>query len=138
VAESLFAWDMLTPHTFVGADNYRELAEDGELLRIALRTLAFSAMVVAGAMALGLGLAVLLNRKGRLYAFVRASIFSAYVVSWVSVALLWTWMLDPDSGVVAALTRALGAPRIGFLTDPDVALATLAAVMVWKITGYAM
>jgi ABC-type sugar transport system permease subunit len=138
VVESFFAWDMLTPHTFAGVDNYRALAQDGDLLRIALRTLGFSAMVVAGAMTLGLALAVLLNRKERFFAFVRASIFSAYVVSWVSVALLWTWMLDPDGGIVAALLRALGAPRIGFLTDPDVVLATLAAVTVWKITGYAM
>jgi ABC-type sugar transport system permease subunit len=136
--ESLFAWDMLTPHVFVGMGNYRALAMDGELLRIALRTLGFSALVVAGAMALGLALAVLLNRKGRLFAFVRASIFSAYVVSWVAVALLWTWMLDPDGGVIAAILRALGMGRIGFLTDPDIALVTLAAVTVWKITGYAM
>jgi ABC-type sugar transport system permease subunit len=136
--ESLFAWDMLTPHVFVGADDYRSLSEGGELLRIALRTLGFSALVVTGAMSLGLGLALLLNRGGRLFAFVRASIFSAYVVSWVAVALLWTWMLDPDAGVVAALFRALGLGRVGFLTDPNVALATLAGVTVWKITGYAM
>jgi ABC-type sugar transport system permease subunit len=136
--ESLFAWDMLTPHVFVGADNYRALARDGELLSIAFRTLGFSAMVVAGAMTLGLGLALLLNRKERLFAFVRASIFSAYVVSWVAVALLFSWMLDPDGGMIAAIFRALGLGRVGFLTDPDVALVTLAAVAVWKITGYAM
>jgi ABC-type sugar transport system permease subunit len=136
--ESLFAWDMLTPPVWVGAENYAALARDGDLLRIALRTLAFSAMVVTGAMTLGLLLALLLNRKGRLFGFVRASIFSAYVVSWVAVALLFAWMLDPDAGVVAALARAIGLGRIGFLTDPDVALASLAAVTVWKITGYAM
>lgn len=136
--ESFFTWDMLTPHAWAGADNYRALARGGELLRIALRTLGFSAMVVLGAMALGLALALLLNRPGRIFAFVRASIFSAYVVSWVSVALLWTWMLDPDGGVLAALARAIGLGRVGFLTDPDAALATLAGVTVWKITGYAM
>src|SRR5579862_2567138 len=85
--ESLFSWDMLTPHTYAGAHNYEVLARSGELASIALRTLSFSAMVVFGAMTLGLALALLLNREGRLYAFVRASIFSAYVVSWVAVAL---------------------------------------------------
>jgi ABC-type sugar transport system permease subunit len=136
--ESLFAWDLLTPPVWVGLGNYEELAQRGELLRIVGRTVAFSLMVVAGAMSLGLGLALLLNRPGRFFAFVRGSIFSAYVVSWVAVALLWMWMLDSDGGIVAALFRAVGLRKVGFLGDPDAALATLAAVTVWKITGYTM
>jgi sn-glycerol 3-phosphate transport system permease protein len=136
--ESLFSWDMLTQHAYVGPHNYRALAESGELIGIAVRTLAFSAMVVAGAMTLGLALALLLNRDGRFYAFVRASIFSAYVVSWVAVALLWTFLLDPDSGLISTVLRTLHLPRVGFLANPDAALPTLAGVTVWKITGYAM
>jgi len=136
--QSLFSWDLLAPPAYVGLGNYRKLWASGELVSVALTTLRYSAMVVAGAMGLGLGLALLLDRPGRFFAAARASIFSAYVVSWVSVALLWMWLLDPDSGAVAAGLRALGLPRVGFLTDPDTALATLAAVTVWKITGYAM
>jgi sn-glycerol 3-phosphate transport system permease protein len=140
--ESLFSWDLLTEPTYVGFDNYRALAHGGELARVALRTFGFSAMVVAGAMSLGLGLAVLLNRQGRFFAFVRASIFSAYVVSWVAVALLWMWMLDPDAGVVARSVNGalalLHLPRSAFLGGTGSALATLAAITVWKITGYAM
>jgi ABC-type sugar transport system permease subunit len=136
--QSFFAWDMLTPPVFVGTDNYAAIAEDGELFRILARTLGFSVLVVAGSMTLGLGLALLLDRPGRLFAFVRGSIFSAYVVSWVAVALLWVLLLDPDRGVFAALLRVLHLPRIGFLTDPRAAIPTLAAVTVWKITGYAM
>ena len=45
--ESVFEWDMLTPPAYVGLDNYRDLAARGELLRIALRTLAFSVTVGA-------------------------------------------------------------------------------------------
>ena len=69
----------------------------------ALRTLGYSVLVVTGTMTLGLGLALLLDRPGRFFGFVRASVFSAYVVSWVAVALLWMWMLDGNSGVVGKL-----------------------------------
>lgn len=138
IVQSFYAWDMLSPPVFVGGGNYQRLAASGELAQIALTSLRYSAMVVTGAMILGLGLALLLDRPGRWAAAVRGSIFSAYVVSWVSVALLWTWLLDPDSGLVAGLARAVGLPRLGFLTEPGSALATLAAVTVWKITGYAM
>jgi sn-glycerol 3-phosphate transport system permease protein len=136
--ESLFAWDMLTDPVYVGGANYAAIAEGGELWRILGRTLAFSVLVVSGSMALGLGLALLLDRPGRFFAFVRGSIFSAYVVSWVAVALLWVLLLDPDRGVAASLLRIMHLPRIGFLTDPHAALVTLAGVTVWKITGYAM
>jgi ABC-type sugar transport system permease subunit len=136
--QSFFSWDLLTPATYVGTANYRALIASGDALRVLGTTLRFSVLVVVGTMSLGLALALALNRPGRLYAFVRSAVFSAYVVSWVSVALLWMWLLDPDSGLFAALARGLGLGRIGFLSDPKTALATLAAITVWKITGYAM
>ncbi len=136
--ESLFSWDLLTPPRFVGGGNYRALAAHGELLHIALRTLGYSALVVSGTMTLGLGLALLLDRPGRFFAFVRASVFSAYVVSWVAVALLWMWLLDGNAGLVGRMLRALGAPPIALLGDPTWALPALALVGVWKLTGYAM
>jgi sn-glycerol 3-phosphate transport system permease protein len=136
--ESLFAWDMLTPPRFVGSANYRALAAHGELLHVALRTLGYSVLVVAGTMSLGLGLALLLDRPGRFFGFVRASVFSAYVVSWVAVALLWMWMLDGNSGVLGRFARALGAGPLSLLGDPRWAMPALALVGVWKLTGYAM
>jgi sn-glycerol 3-phosphate transport system permease protein len=136
--ESLFSWDLLTPPRFVGAGNYRALAAHGEILGVALRTLGFSAMVVGGTMALGLGLALLLDRPGRVFAFVRASVFSAYVVSWVAVALLWMWLVDGNAGILGRALRALGATPLSLLGDPRWALPTLAVVGVWKLTGYAM
>jgi ABC-type sugar transport system permease subunit len=136
--ESLFSWDLLTPPRFVGGANYAALALRGELLRVALRTMAYSAMVVAGTMSLGLALALLLDRPGRFFAFVRASVFSAYVVSWVAVALLWMGLLDGNYGIVGRWLRAFGAGPVSLLGNLHWALPTLAVVGIWKLTGYAM
>lgn len=135
---SLYSWDLLTPPTYVGLRNYEILASNGDLAGIVQRTLGYSAIVVSLSVSLGLALAIALNRPGRLYAFVRGAVFSAYVVSWVAVALLWMWILDADGGLLSALLRGLGLPTLRWLSDPDVALSTLAVVSVWKITGYAM
>ncbi|WP_437734207.1 carbohydrate ABC transporter permease [Sorangium sp. So ce1335] len=134
---SLYAWDLLTPPRYVGLRNYEVLAASGELTGTLLRTLGYSAVVVTLSGSLGLALAVALDRPGRVYAFVRGAVFSAYVVSWVAVALLWMWILDAD-GVLSAALRALGLPTMSWLGDPRSALLALAAVSVWKITGYAM
>jgi sn-glycerol 3-phosphate transport system permease protein len=135
---SLFSWDLLTPPRFVGLANYDALARSGELGGTLARTLGYAAVVVSASMALGLALAVTLNRPGRVYAFVRGAVFSAYVVSWVAVALLWMWILDADGGLLSTVLRKLGLPTTAWLGDPRTALWALAGVSVWKITGYAM
>jgi sn-glycerol 3-phosphate transport system permease protein len=138
VKQSFFAWDLLTPPAYVGLSNYTALVRSGELAGTTGRTLAYSAVVVGFSVTLGLALAVVLDRPGRVFAFVRGAVFSAYVVSWVAVALLWMWILDADGGLLNAGLRALGLGTRNWLGDPSIALFTLAAVSVWKITGYAM
>lgn len=138
VFESFHRWDLLTPRKYVGLRNYEALAAGGQLLDTLGRTLGFGAVVVTLGVGLGLALAVALDRPGRAFAFVRGAVFSAYVVSWVGVALLWMWILDADAGLLTALVRAVGLTPRSWLGDPSVALWSLAGVTVWKITGYAM
>jgi ABC-type sugar transport system permease subunit len=135
---SLYSWDLLTPPTYVGLGNYRFLWSSGAIARAFGTTVTYAAIVVTGSMLLGLAFALALNREGKIVSLVRSAVFSAYVVSWVAVALLFCWMLDPDAGLVSRGAAFLGLPSKNWLGDPDVALYTLAAVSVWKITGYAM
>lgn len=135
---SLFAWDLLTPPRYVGFEHYASLIRSGQLGRVLGRTLAFSVVVVGLSTSLGLALALLLSRRSALAAFVRGAIFSAYVVSWVSVALLWLWVLDPQGGALSGMLDALSLPTADWLSDPGVALWSIAGVTVWKIVGYSM
>jgi len=131
-------WDMLFPPCPVGLDNYRELIFGPELGRVLRSTLLYSLGSLGVTMALGLFLAVALNRHGRLSSLLQACIFSSYIVSWVGVSLLWMWMLDPTSGVVNRLLLALGLSGADWLGDPGVALWTLVGVTAWKTVGYDM
>jgi sn-glycerol 3-phosphate transport system permease protein len=135
---SLFRWDLLTAPRYVGLGNYAHLWRSGELVGTAIRTLGYSAIVVVLSLSFGLALAVALNHRGPIYSFLRGAVFSAYVVSWVAVALLWMLLLDGDTGLFSAALRALHLPTLNWLGDPRVALVSLAFVSVWKITGYAM
>lgn len=138
VHDSFFDWDLLTAPRYVGTANYAALARSGELLDALATTLGYSVMTVVGSMALGLAFALLLDRPGPIFAFARAAVFSAYVVSWVSVALLWLWMLDADAGVVNRVLRGVGLPEPRWLGDPKLAIVAIAGVTVWKIAGYSM
>jgi len=136
---SLFSWDLLTPARYVGLANYRSLLRSGELWQTFCTTLSMSSVVVLGSMAAGLALALLLDRPGRWAAFVRSAVFSAYVVSWVSVGLLFLWLLDADSGIFAGIWRTFAnGPPPHWLADPALAPWAVAGVTIWKITGYAL
>lgn len=138
VRYSLTRWDLLTAPEPAGLSNYQRIIESGQLGDLLWRTSTFGVIVVVGSTSLGLLLAVLLRHEGRVFGFVRGAVFSAYVVSWVAVALLWMWLLDGDVGLVARVSKALGLTPVNWLGNPDVALYAIAFVTIWKITGYAM
>lgn len=135
---SFYEWDLLTPPRFIGLANYRVIFGTGELLSALGTTLLISVLVVAGSLVLGLSLALAVNRPGRLAALARSAVFSAYVVSWVSVGLLFLWIFDADAGVVNQLLGAVGVGRVKWLTSTSMAPLTVALIVLWKVTGYAM
>jgi ABC-type sugar transport system permease subunit len=135
---SFLEWDLLTPPRYVGLANYRAIFSSGELVAALGTTLLISALVVAGSLLLGLSLAIAVHRPGRLAALARSAVFSAYVVSWVSVALLFLWIFDADAGVVNRALGALGVPPLKWLTSTSMAPVTVALIVIWKVTGYAM
>lgn len=135
---SFYEWDLLTPPRFVGLANYRAILASGELVAALGTTLLISVVVVSGSLVLGLCLALAVHRPGRLAALARSAVFSAYVVSWVSVGLLFLWIFDADAGVVNQGLRALGLRPVPWLTSTAVAPLTVALIVIWKVTGYAM
>jgi ABC-type sugar transport system permease subunit len=135
---SFYEWDLLTPPRFIGFDNYRAIVASGELLGSLGTTLLVSVVVVVGSLVLGLALALAVHRPGRIAALCRSAVFSAYVVSWVSVGLLFLWIFDADAGVVNRLLGGVGIEPVRWLTSTRVAPLTVALIVIWKVTGYAM
>ncbi len=135
---SFFEWDLLTEPRFVGLANYGALLASGELVAALGTTLLISSLVVTGSLTLGLALALAVHRPGRLAALARSAVFSAYVVSWVSVGLLFLWIFDADAGVVNRMLFGLGLGPVKWLTSTSIAPITVATIVVWKVTGYAM
>ena len=135
---SFYEWDLLTPPRFIGLGNYRAIFASGELFASLTTTLLVSVVVVLGSLVLGLGLALAVNRPGRLAAIARSAVFSAYVVSWVSVGLLFLWIFDADAGVVNQVLGSVGIGKVKWLTSTRMAPLTVALIVLWKVTGYAM
>jgi multiple sugar transport system permease protein len=123
---------------FAGVDNYAAALGDARVRQSLFVTLAFAFGVTAASIAIGLVLAVLLNRPMPGRAAIRAIIFFPYIISFVIVALMWQAILDPYTGILNSALASLGLPTQNWLSDTSTALPTLIAITVWKDVGYAM
>ncbi|GAA4586896.1 sugar ABC transporter permease [Planotetraspora phitsanulokensis] len=124
------------PTRFVGLENYRLLFTDSEFLTSLRVTTILTVIVVIVPNVAGLGIAVLLDRKGWLYNALRTVFFTPMVLSSVVVSIVWTRMLD-DEGLFNQALRALGVDQPpGWLSDPRLALYSIAVILSWQMLGF--
>ncbi|WP_350277939.1 sugar ABC transporter permease [Kribbella sp. HUAS MG21] len=135
---SLHKWNLISPMEWVGLDNYANLLTDPMTRRVFLHTLIYVAGYLPLVYAGGLGLALVLNQKLKGRAFLRATYFLPVVTSWVVVALVWKWLLNPANGLVNQVLGAVGLPTPGWWTDPQWALPAVILSSAWKDLGFVM
>ncbi|ELA61599.1 carbohydrate ABC transporter permease [Enterococcus faecium] len=85
---------------FIGLSNYLEILSDSEFYRSLGLRVAYTFLVVAGSTALGLAVAILLNRKFRFRKTVRSLILLSYVTPSISLIFAWKYMFNNSYGIV--------------------------------------
>lgn len=129
---------LIGPSSFAGFSNYIEAFNDQRVRQAALVTLIYAFGTTAATLAVGLGLAALLDGPVRGRTLIRAVIFFPYIISFVIVALMWKSILDPYSGILNNVLLSLGFEGQNWFADSGSALPTLIGITVWKDAGYAM
>lgn len=135
VTISFTNWDMLTPATFVGFDNYVRLFKDPDFWNALKVTSIFVFWNISVQTVLALLLAAIMSRVAQSN-LVRALLLLPWLLSNVVVALLWMWLLDPTLGIVNVGIERLGLDSVAFLGNPKTALITIALITVWRYLGY--
>jgi len=134
---SLHNWSFLgTDRLFVGAGNYAELLADSRFLNALKNTVVYTLGAVPFQVAFALLLAVALNAKIRGRAFLRAAYFLPAISSLAVMAIVWSFLFDPDIGAVSAWLAQIGLPRIAWLREPGTAMIAVVVVGVWKTLGF--
>jgi sn-glycerol 3-phosphate transport system permease protein len=135
---SLTDWNMIAVRpTFVGLANYVQTFTDPAFHQTLWITVAFTGLIVAGSLAIGLALAVLLDQPLAGRRLVRTLSFAPHVLSGAAVATLWLFIFDPGYGLVRALLGPLGITAPDLVNSSDGALFGLVIVYLWKNAGFA-
>ncbi len=136
---SFFRWDGLNEHQqYVGLGNYRELVHDHEFRHSLQVTAIYTVATTILSIALGLLLALALNRKLAGRNLYRAIFFTPVLTATVAAAVVWSLLFDPFSGIVNVGLRHAGIDGPRWLSSPSWALAAITAVGVWKRLGFTM
>jgi len=135
---SLNQWNLVGPMKWVGADNYARLISDpgtqGAFLHTVYYIVGYLPLVYVG----GLGIALALNTRIKGRSALRGLYFLPVVTSWIVVALVWRWLLNPSTGIVNWLLGLIGIAGPGWWTDPAWSMPAIILASAWKDLGFVM
>jgi multiple sugar transport system permease protein len=122
---------------WVGFDNYVQVFTDPDLLNAVVNTLWYSVLFTPTAVLAALGLALALNSPRLPFrGFFRTALFVPFVVSLAVAAYAWTYLIDPQVGLLNHWLSGLGLQLGNVLEDPQLAMPAVALVAVWKNFGF--
>jgi raffinose/stachyose/melibiose transport system permease protein len=136
---SLTDWNGFGPMTFVGLDNYARALGDALFRASFAHVLVYIAATLVLEVAVGLGLAGLVSmRRGGLW--FRVAIFTPVMLPMVVVAVLWSFVYNPDFGLINGFLEAVGLDGLQriWLGDPSTALLAISIVSGWVYAGFYM
>ena len=122
------------PGRFVGLDNFARLASDPIFHQVVWNTVWYTFITTVFKLALGLWLALLLNRNFKFKAFTRAFILLPFIIPTVLSTFAWKWMFDPTFSVLNWMLYQTGVIKtaINWLGDGDLAMLSIVIVNIWR------
>jgi ABC-type sugar transport system permease subunit len=125
------------PKTFVGSRNFAYLPHDTITRTVLLNTVKYVATIVPIAVFSALGLAFLItNRYVRGRDFFRAVVYFPILAAPAAAAQIWSYILAPRFGLLSYALSALGLGDIYFLSNPRLALLSIALIEWWRGIGF--
>lgn len=137
---SLTDWNGLTSPTFIGLRNYERLFQDKVFFLSLKNNLKWLLAFVTIPVALGLLLAMALNKSIPGEKIFKMSFYMPMVLAMVVSGLIWGWMYHPKGGLINTFLVATGLFEKGpsWLSDRDIVLYSIIIVAIWRQVGYVM
>ena len=128
-------WNIVGPMKWVGLANLTMMISDPLFWKSIGNTVRFLLIHIPLQVVVALVLAEVLNQKIKARAFFRASFFLPVVVSGVVVTILWKQLYSTDTGILNSMLAVIGIGKVDWLTDPAMAMPSIAIMATWKNVG---
>jgi multiple sugar transport system permease protein len=136
---SLTSWDLVGSPRWIGFQNYLEMWGSSMFRTVVANTFYYVVLAVPLSVAGSLMLALLVHNRIRGITFFRTIYFFPVVTSMVAVAVVWSWLYNPEFGLLNYLLHLLfGIEGPRWLLSSKWAMPAIALMSVWKGLGYNM
>jgi multiple sugar transport system permease protein len=134
IALALSSTSVGTPGRFVGLTNFLKAWNDSIFRTAFWNTVFYTSWATLFKLALGMWLALLLNRHFRAKRFVRAALLLPFIIPTVLSTFAWRWMFDPTFSILNWLLYQMGfiTTKLPFLSSGDWAMWCAIAVNTWR------
>lgn len=121
-------------NVFVGLKNYEKVLGDAEVWQSLWNTVKYAIVEVPVSIVLALLLAVLLNKKMKGRDVFRTIFFLPMVVAPAAIAMVWKWLYNSNFGLI---NNAFNI-KVNWISDPKIAIYSIAVIGIWSVLGYNM
>jgi multiple sugar transport system permease protein len=129
-------WSMLQPPTWVGLGNYAEIfGRDPFFKKSLVNTVYYVFVSVPAGIVLALAFAILLNQKVIARPFYRTCFYVPSLVTGISVAVLWSWLLNPQFGLINYSLSLVGIQGPEWLYNTKTAMPAMIVMSLWGVGG---
>jgi multiple sugar transport system permease protein len=132
---SFFEWDIISTPNFLGFDNYGQLLRDPLFWKSLKITVIYTICSAPARVTIAFILAFLLNQAIAGKAFFRAIFYMPVMVSGVSLALFWAWVLNSDYGLLNEALQVLGIQGPRWLGNGSWAMVSVIMMSLWRVGG---
>lgn len=136
LAMTVMDWQLLKPPSFTGSANLARMAGDDVFWTALGNTIVYVALYVPALSVSGFLVALVLDRKLRGIALFRTAFFMPSIVLFVSTAMLWQYLYDPQAGAINYLLREVGIVGPAWLSSREWALPSIVVMNIWRHAGY--
>jgi glucose/mannose transport system permease protein len=124
---------------FVGLQTFQRLIQNSRFQIDVLNTVTFTVLFVVACNAIGLLLAVLLDRNMPGENVFRVIFLLPMAISLIVTGVVWRWLENPSTGINLLLEALhLGFLTNGWYTDPGIGIKAVVIAATWQMSGYVM
>jgi multiple sugar transport system permease protein len=137
---SLHNWPLMGVQRFIGLANYFAIMRDTRFWGALGFTAYYTVIVTIAIFAVAFPLALFIERPRPGVGFYRTAFFMPVVVGFASASLLWSWLLNVDSGLFSPAAYQLGLTekKVNLLATFQPAFWSIIVMVVWKVAGFTM
>lgn len=119
---------------FVGLKNYQKIMSDGQVWQALINTFKYAVVEVPVSIVVALVLAALLNQKLKGRNIYRTIFFLPMVTAPAASAMVWRWLYNSDYGLINNLFHI----HVNWISNPKIAVFSIALIGAWSVLGYNM